>query len=460
MQALYSINKIIWGIPLLVLIMGCGIYFTFSTGFIQIRGFPRALAVFVQQLSAKNDTDGTSGYRALCTALSATVGTGNIAGVAGAIALGGPGAIFWMWVFAFLGMAIKFAEAVLAVYYRRRQLNGTFCGGPMYMIETGLGSRWKWLAVLYCFFGVTAAFGVGNATQINTVISSANSLISTSGGIDTMAVNLLLGTILAVFVGVSMFGGGRRIGAIAERLIPFACVGYILLCIVVIILRLQNINTAFASIFQGAFSPKAVTSGTLGSCYIALRIGASRGLFTNEAGMGTASIAHAGADVKHPVDQGFMGIMEVFLDTIVICTLTAVVILVSGVPIQYGSDPGVNLTVQAFSAVLGSWIKTPIAIFLCLFAVATVLGWGLYGMVCAQYLFGQGSTKWFIWLQIITVLISSVLKTQTVWLLAESVNGLMAVPNIITLIILGPNIKNLITDYYKKNPPAYRRGRG
>ncbi len=447
---LERINSIVWGVPALTLILGVGIYLSVRTKFIQIRLFPRAFRTLVQGIfGKKSDSKDGSAYRSLCTALAATVGTGNLAGVAGAIAIGGPGAIFWMWVCAFFGLITKFAEATLAIRYRIRNENSEVVGGPMYMIDKGLGHRWHWMSVVYCFFGLVASFGVGNATQVNTVINGINSTITAFGGKETAAGNLILGIGLAVLVAVLLLGGAKRIGVIAENLIPFASVGYLLIGAVVLFLRSRYIPAAFASIIQGAFSPRAVTGGVLGSAFAALRVGASRGVFTNEAGMGTASIAHASADVAQPVQQGLMGIMEVFLDTIVICTMTALVILCSGVDIPYGIDTGIRLTTDAFSVVLGDWVCIPIALALCCFAVGTILGWGLYGARCAQYLFGVGAWKPFAYLQAVTVVVGALLGTGTVWLLAETVNGLMAIPNLIALALLSPELVKLINEYQK-----------
>lgn len=450
-KILQCINEFVWGIPALILILGVGIFLTIRTGFVQFTLLPRAVRLFFARFRGGNSQDGTvSAFQALCTALAATVGTGNLAGVAGAIAIGGPGAIFWMWICGFIGMATKFAEATLAVHCRVRDKSGELVGGPMYMIQNGMGRKWRWLATVYSFFGVIAAFGVGNATQVNAVIGGMNEAIIAFGGQETTLGNLLMGGALAVLIATMLLGGMRRIGSVAERLVPFASGAYILLGLVVLIFRKDYIMDAVSSIFQGAFSPSAVTGGMIGSLYSVLRIGVSRGVFTNEAGMGTASIAHASAQVSHPVEQGLMGIIEVFLDTIVICTVTALVILVSGVPIPYGEDVGIALTTQAFSFVVGDWVSIVIALALCCFAIATVLGWGLYGVRCAQYLFGADVWKRFVALQAITVVLGAVLKTSTVWLLSETVNGLMAIPNLIVLAVLSPKLVRL-TNEFKNN---------
>ncbi len=450
-EYLEKLNGFVWGVPALVLILGVGLFISICTGFVQIRLFPRAFRDFLARLTGKKPpkTGGVSPYQALCTALAATVGTGNIAGVAGAIAIGGPGAVFWMWICAVLGMATKYAEATLAVHFRVRQ-GQEYVGGPMYMISRGMGNRWHFLATVYSFFGVVAAFGVGNATQINAVITGIHQAAESMGGRLPSGSDLVLGVTLAVLIGAMLLGGAKRIGQIAERLVPFAAAVYLLLGLAVLIARWQAIPGAFQAIVAGAFSPRAVTGGAVGSLLSTLRIGVSRGVFTNEAGMGTASIAHAGAEVDHPTQQGLMGIMEVFLDTIVICTMTALVILVSGVPIPYGVDVGAALTTQAFSAVCGEWVAVVLAAALCCFAFATVLGWGLYGARCAQYLFGADCWRKFVLLQAVTVVAGAVLNTGTVWLLSETVNGLMAIPNLIALALLSPELIQL-TKQYQQN---------
>ena len=447
---LISVNQYVWGVPMLVLILGTGIYISFCTGFIQVRLFPRSVKLFFGQLSARpTDDQKTSPFRALCTALAATVGTGNLAGVAGAIAVGGPGAIFWMWVSAFLGMAVKFAEAVLSVRYRSTDASGNARGGPMYSIVNGMGLKWRWLALVYSFFGVVAAFGVGNATQINTLIVSVKGVVESAGVAVGTHWNLLMGIGLAILVGAMLLGGARRIGSIAEKLVPFAGALYIVMGMWVLIVCYRRIPEAFIQIIQGAFRPSAITGGIVGSLIQSVRVGTSRGIFTNEAGMGTAGIAHGSAECAHPVQQGCMGIVEVFIDTFVICTMTALVILCSGVTIPYGKDIGVDLTSQAFSSVYGTWIRVPIALSICAFALATVIGWGLYGGRCAQFLLGDRAWKPFVLIQCATVIVGSLMETGAIWLLAETVNGLMAVPNLICLLYLTPELTRLVKGYHK-----------
>ena len=443
-----GLNRILWGAPALIAILGTGIYLTVRLRFVQLTLFPQALKAFVSQFRRKKGGSGVSSFQAVCTALAATVGTGNLIGVAGAICLGGPGAIFWMWICGFLGMAVKYAEAVLAVRFRVKTENG-WQGGPMYTILKGMGSRWKPLAMLYCLFGVVAAFGVGNAVQINASVMGINGILGYFGGTETAWGNLLLGIGLAGLIGRLLFGGAGGIGKAAERLVPFAAGGYILLCLGVLILRAGRIPIAFSSILEGAFSPKAVTGGVIGSAFQAMRVGCSRGVFTNEAGMGTASIAHGAANVRHPARQGLMGIMEVFLDTLVICSLTALVILVSGVGIPYGVDAGGEVALRAFSSVYGAKAALFLAGITVLLAVATVLGWGLYGARCAEFLFGPRAWYWFALAQTGMVVLGAVADTAALWQLAEAVNGLMVIPNLISLAALTPELCRLTKEYRK-----------
>ena len=442
-----SVNAIVWGAPALIMILGVGLYLTVRLNAVQLRFLPKAFHQLAKMLHAKY-SGGVSQIQALCTALAATVGTGNLVGVAGAICLGGPGAVFWMWISGILGMVTKYTEALLAVRYRVKTSLG-YAGGPMYIITQALPAGFRFLAWMYALFGVIAAFGVGNATQINTAVTGIREVFRFYQLDMTPVISLMLAVLLAGVTGLLLFGGAKSIGRAAERLVPFAAAGYILLCFGVLCLRWRQLPDAFCLIFQGAFSPRAVTGGMIGSSFRTLRIGCSRGVFTNEAGMGTASIAHAGAEEIHPAQQGLMGIMEVFLDTIVICTMTALVILVSGVLVPYGSDAGGELTTAAFSAVYGGRAVLLLAAAMTLFAVATVLGWGFYGARCAQFLFGPESWPYFAALQIITVFAASFLETSLIWQFSEAVNGLMAIPNLITLALLAPEAARLTKEYRK-----------
>lgn len=449
------IQDAILGLPAAALILGVGLYLTIQLGFPQLALLPRAFGLFFRRMFAEKPREGVSSFQALCTALAATVGTGNLVGVAGAICLGGPGAIFWMWVCAFFGMATKYSEAALAVRCRVKTPDG-YAGGPMYTMAYGLGPRYRPLAKAYCVFGILAAFGVGNAAQINAVVTGVNGAVSRFGGEPSLSGNLLMGLILAVLAGFLLFGGAKRIGAAAELLVPVAAGCYILLCIGVLLVFRRRIPAAFGQILAGAFCPRAVTGGVLGSAFQALCVGCRRGVFTNEAGMGTASIAHACAQAE-PAEQGLMGMVEVFLDTIVICTLTALVILVSGVSIPYGVDVGGELTTAAFSQVYGAGASLFLAAALILFAIATILGWGLYGSRCAQFLFG--GWKGFAAAQTAMVVLGAVLDTETVWQLSEIANGLMAIPNLICLAALTGELRRITKDYKKSGAFGSRRWR-
>lgn len=448
-QIVNWINQLIWGFPALLLILGAGLYFTCRLGFLPIRRLPMALGNLGRRLRQPPE-DGVSPFQAVCTALAATVGTGNIAGVAGAIALGGPGAVFWMWIAALLGMSLKYAEAVLAVRYRQPRPNGQFAGGPMYYMEQGLGKTWRPLAVAYCCFGVAAAFGVGNSTQVSAAVTSMNQALAAFQIPETFAGNLTMGLILGLLVGLVVLGGAKRIGSVAEYLIPVVCLGYVLLGVGALIHNRQALPQALASIVAGAFSPRAVTGGAIGSLLITLRIGVARGVFTNEAGMGTASIAHAGANVRHPAEQGLYGIFEVFADTLVICTMTALVILTSGVPVPYGQDAGAELTVAAFASVYGSGAAVFLAIAMALLAFATILGWGLYGSRCAEYLLGGRGGKLFAIVHAATTVLGALVAPSLLWNLAEALNGLMAVPNLIALLALSPEVIRLSRAYFSR----------
>lgn len=454
-QLRFYIQDAILGLPAAALILGVGLYLTIQLGFPQLVLLPKALGLFFRRMFAGKPREGVSSFQALCTALAATVGTGNLVGVAGAICLGGPGAMFWMWVCAFFGMATKYSEAALAVRCRVKTPDG-YAGGPMYTMTCGLGQGFRLLAKVYCVFGILAAFGVGNAAQINAVVTGVNGAVSRFGGEPSLRGNLMMGLILAVLAGFLLFGGAKRIGAAAELLVPIAAGCYILLCIGVLLVFRRRIPAACGQILAGAFCPRAVTGGILGSAFQALSVGCRRGVFTNEAGMGTASIAHACAEAE-PAEQGLMGMVEVFLDTIVICTLTALVILVSGVPIPYGVDVGGELTSAAFSQVYGAGASLFLAGALSLFAIATILGWGLYGSRCAQFLFG--GWKGFAAAQTAMVVLGAVLDTQVVWQLSEIANGLMAIPNLICLAALTGELRRITKDYKKSGASGSRRWR-
>ena len=436
-----AVSNFIWGLPAMICIVGVGILLTVRTGFIQVRRFreamKRTLGKIFDRKAAKEGT--LSPFQAVCTALAGTVGTGNIAGVAGAVALGGPGAVFWMWCSAFLGMCTKYAEVVLAVHFRQKNEAGEHIGGPMYYIRNGLGKKWQWLAALYAIFGVLTVFGTGNATQVNTIVASINSALLSFQVVEESQLgnlNLVSGILIAALVSMVLLGGIKRIGQVTERLVPFMAVIYIALGIGVIALNYQRIPTVFASIFQGAFSPRAVTGGAVGTAFISMKRGVSRGIFSNEAGLGTGSIAHACADTDDAVDQGLFGIFEVFMDTIVICTLTALVILCSGVGVNYGQAAGAELTISGFTSTYGRWVSIFTAVSLCCFAFSTIIGWGLYGSRCIEFVLGSRSVRPFLVVYSFVSIVGATMNLGLLWDIAETFNGLMAIPNLIALLLL------------------------
>ena len=448
-----AVNNFIWGVPAMVCIFGVGLYLSIRTGFLQIRKFPYAIRTTLGRIFRKRDaSDGAiTPFQAVCTALAATVGTGNIAGVAGAIAIGGPGAIFWMWVSALFGMCTKFAEVTLAVHYREINANGELVGGPMYYIKNGLGKKWNWLACLFAAFGVLTVFGTGNATQVNTITTAINSALLNYNIISESAVstsNLIIGIVIAILIAMILLGGIKRIGQVTEKLVPFMALLYILLGLGVILLNIQNVPSVFASIFRGAFQPSAVTGGIIGSMFLSLKKGVSRGIFSNEAGLGTGSIAHACADTKKPVKQGMFGIFEVFTDTIVICTLTALVILCSGVPIHFGEAAGAELTISGFTSTYGSWVSIFTAIAMCCFAFSTALGWGLYGARCIEFLFSEKVIKPFMVVYSLVAILGATANLGLMWSIAETFNGLMAIPNLIALFLLSGTVVKLTKEYF------------
>ena len=448
-----AVNNFIWGVPAMVCIFGVGLYLSIRTNFLQIRKFPYAIKTTLGRIFRKRDaSDGAiTPFQAVCTALAATVGTGNIAGVAGAIAIGGPGAIFWMWVSALFGMCTKYAEVTLAVHYREINANGELVGGPMYYIKNGLSKKWHWLAYLFAAFGVLTVFGTGNATQVNTITTAINSALLNYNVISESAVstsNLIIGIIIAILIAMILLGGIKRIGHVTEKLVPFMALLYILLGLGVILLNIQNVPSVFASIFRGAFQPRAVTGGIVLSMFTSLKKGVSRGIFSNEAGLGTGSIAHACADTKKPVKQGMFGIFEVFTDTIVICTLTALVILCSGVAVDYGKAAGAELTILGFTSTYGSWISIFTAVAMCCFAFSTAVGWGLYGARCIEFLFSEKVIKPFMVLYSLVAILGATANLGLMWSIAETFNGLMAIPNLIALFLLSGTVVKLTKEYF------------
>lgn len=446
-----AVNGFIWGVPAMICIIGVGLLLSVRTRFIQVRKFGAALKNTIGKIFDKTQAkDGSmSPFQAVCTALAGTVGTGNIAGVAGAIALGGPGAIFWMWCSAFLGMCTKFSEVTLAIHFREKNANGEYVGGPMYYIKNGLSKKWHFLAVLYALFGVLTVFGTGNATQVNTIVSSIHSALHNlhiiDGTVDERA-NLIFGIFIAAFVAMVLLGGIQRIGQVSEKLVPFMAALYVILAIGVVILHISRVPAVFAMIFKSAFTPQAATGGIIGSMFLSMKKGVSRGIFSNEAGLGTGSIAHACADTNNAVHQGMFGIFEVFMDTIVICTLTGLVILLGAPNIVYGQAAGAELTISGFTATYGGWVSIFTAVAMCCFAFSTIIGWGLYGSRCIEFLGGEKLVRPFLVAYSFVSIIGVTINLGLLWDIADTFNGLMAIPNLIALLILSGQVKKLAID--------------
>lgn len=449
-----AVNSFVWGVPAMVCIIGVGLLLSYRTGFIQVRKFSYAMKSTIGKMFSKKDAQegALTPFQAVCTALAATVGTGNIAGVAGAIAIGGPGAVFWMWISAFLGMCTKFAEVTLAIQFRERNKDGDYVGGPMYYIKNGLGKKWHWLAVLFSLFGVLTVFGTGNATQVNTITASINTALKsfhliTNAQADTLS--LVIGIVIAIVVALILLGGIKRLGNVTEKLVPFMAILYIALAFGVVLLNVTNVPTVFYSIFYGAFKPSAVTGGAVGTFFISMQKGVSRGIFSNEAGLGTGSIAHACADTKSPVKQGLFGIFEVFT-TILICTLTALTILCSGIDITYGQAAGAELTINGFILTYGNWVSILTAVAMCCFAFSTILGWGLYGARCAEFLFSEKVIKPFMIVYSLVAIIGATMDLGLIWDIADTFNGLMAIPNLIALFLLSGTVVKLVKEHFSE----------
>ncbi len=448
------VNGLVWGVPAMVCIIGVGILLSVRTGFVQFRKFPYAMKATLGKVFKKSEAGqgAITPFQAVCTALAATVGTGNIAGVAGAIAIGGPGAVFWMWISALLGMCTKFAEVTLAVHFRERNEQGDYVGGPMYYIKNGLSKKWHFLAVLYAGFAVLTVFGTGNATQVNTITTAINSALLSYNLIDTSTqgtVSLIIGIIITVVVGMVLLGGIKRIAKVTEKLVPFMAVLYVILGVGVIVLNIENVPSVFYSIFYGAFNPSAITGGVVGSLFVSMQKGVSRGIFSNEAGLGTGSIAHATADTTDPVEQGVFGIFEVFADTIIICTLTAMTILCSGVPIEFGVAAGAELTISGFTATYGNWVSIFSAVAMVCFAFSTILGWGLYGARCMEFLGSAKFIKPFMVVYSLMGIVGATMDLGLLWSIADTFNGLMAIPNLIALFLLSGTVVKLVKEKFK-----------
>ncbi len=463
------LNGIAWGPWMLILLVGTGIYLSIRVGFLQFRKFGYAMKntigkMFRRQTAGEGEV---TPFQAVTTALAATVGTGNIAGVTGAIAVGGPGAVFWMWVSALFGMVTKYAEVVLAVRYRERNAKGDWVGGPMYYIKNGLGSKWKWLASLFCILAALAAFGIGNMTQVNTIASSINNAINVFGGNTEAASFVLLGqtipissvvigVLIAILVAMLLFGGIKRVGSVTEKMVPFMAAVYIVAALAVVFANLGNIGNVFVVIFKGAFSADAALGGATGIVIMTtIQKGIGRGVFSNEAGMGSAPMAHAASSETNPVKQGMYGIFEVFMDTIVICTLTAMVLLCgvqNGVDISWGKDAGTELIAASFATVFGTKAGALIvAVGISLFALSTIFSWSLYGTRCCEYLLGQKSLPIYRTIFVLAIVIGATLELDLVWNIADTLNGFMAIPNLIALLGLSGVVIKLTREHFSKS---------
>lgn len=425
-DVLNNIDSFIWGPPLLVLLVGTGMLFTFKLGFLQITKLPKALKLI---FFAENNGNGDiSSFGALCTALAATVGTGNIVGVATAIKAGGPGALFWMWLAAFFGMATKYAEGVLAIKYRTKDKNGQISGGPMYYILNGMGEKYKPLAVFFAFSGILVALlGIGTFTQVNAITDAINGSFSINPKIT--------GIILAVLVALVVFGGLQSISKVATKVVPFMSVAYILICLLILGSSYKEIPETFALIVKSAFNHTAAFGGFLGATVsMAIRNGIARGVFSNESGLGSAPIAAAAAKTEWPAEQGLISMTGTFIDSLVICTLTGLSLILSGV---WQSDlNGAIMTQAAFASIFPTIGPLFLTISLSLFAFTTILGWSYYGERCFEFLFGVKCINGYRATFVIMVLLGSFLKLEVVWIIADIVNGLMALPNLIALIFL------------------------
>lgn len=456
-----AVNNFIWGVPAMICIIGVGLYLTLRTHFLQIRKFPYAIKTTIGRMFRKKDaSDGSlTPFQAVCTALAATVGTGNISGVAGAIAIGGPGAIFWMWISAMLGMCTKFAEVTLAVHFRETNAQGDLVGGPMYYIKNGLKKHWHWLAYLFSAFGVLTVFGTGNATQVNTITTAVDSALINFHLISDQSVstlNLVIGIVITILVGLILLGGIKRIGSVTEKLVPFMALFYILLALGVVLINFRNIPHVFYSIVYGAFRPRAVTGGVVGSFFLSMKKGVSRGIFSNEAGLGSAPIAAAAAQTKEPVRQGLVTMTGTFVDTVCICTLTGLTVMTSGAYeySQANGLEGVEVTAAAFGNGLpwaysaGTFILMTALAF---FAFTTILGWDYYAERSLEYLTdNMKAVMVYRWIYILAVLIGPFLTVSAVWTIANILNAFMAIPNLIALLALNGVIVAETRSYFNR----------
>ncbi|MBY6067910.1 sodium:alanine symporter family protein [Leisingera aquaemixtae] len=442
MEALNSIvgavNGVVWGPMMLVLILGVGFFLQVGLKFMPIRKLGMGFGLMFKGREGTGEGQITP-FNALMTALSATIGTGNIAGVATAVFLGGPGALFWMWMTALVGMATKYSEAVCAVKYRERDEEGNYVGGPMYYIKNGLGAKWAWLGVAFAVFGSIAAFGIGNGVQANGVAQ----VLETNFGFNTS----VTGVVLMVLTGAVILGGITRIGAVAGKLVPFMAVSYIIAGLIVLVVNADAIGSAFGLVFTHAFTPSAAEGGFAGAAvWAAIRFGVARGVFSNEAGLGSAPIAHAAAETKGPVNQGLIAMLGTFIDTIIVCSITGLAIIASGA--WTSGESGAALTSLAFETSLPGFGGYLIAIALSIFAFTTILGWSYYGEKCMEFLFGVKVMLPYRILWIVAIYFGATADLGFIWLLADTLNAMMAIPNLIALALLSPIVFKVTKEFF------------
>lgn len=433
-----DLNSIVWGVPMLILILGVGLYLTFGLRLLTIIKIPLGFDLLWKG-RIPGDDKGISPFNALMTSLAATIGTGNIAGVATAIFLGGPGAVFWMWMTALVGMATKYAEAVLAVRFRETDERGKQVGGPMYYIQNGLGANWKWLAMCFALFAGIAGFGIGNMVQANSIANALNANFSIP--------EWVTGVVLVLLIGAVLLGGIDRISSVAGKLVPFMAVAYIAAATLVLLINITEIPAAFGLIFTHAFTPSAATGGFAGAAvWAAIRFGVARGVFSNEAGLGLAPIAHAAASTKGPVSQGLVAMLGTFIDTIIVCSFTDLAIIASGA--WTSGETGAALTSHAFDLALPGVGGYIIAVALTIFAFTTILGWSYYCERSLQYLFGVKIIMPFRAVWSLAALVGATLKLGFVWLLADTLNALMALPNLVALALLSPIVFKITKEFF------------
>lgn len=436
-----SINALVWGPPMLVMILGVGLFLSIGLKLMPVLKLGAGFRLMWKGRTGAASEGEIPPFQALMTALSATVGTGNIAGVATAVFLGGPGALFWMWLTALVGMATKYSEAVLAVRFREVDERGAYVGGPMYYIRNGLGKKWAWLGVLFAIFAAVAAFGIGNTVQANSVAD----VLQTSFALP----HWVTGLILMTLVGLVLIGGIKRIGQVASALVPFMAIAYVLVGLVVLAINANQLPSAIAMVFTHAFSPVAAEGGFAGAAvWAAIRFGVARGIFSNEAGLGSAPIAHAAAQTKSPINQGMVAMLGTFIDTIIVCSITGLVIISSGA--WTSGETGAALTSLAFEAGLPGFGNYVVAISLAIFAFTTIIGWSFYGERCIEFLFGVKAIVPYRVVWILAIPVGATINLGLIWLIADTLNAMMALPNLVALLLLSPVVFKLTREHFEK----------